>query len=111
MTGPVYERHDIVERPAETAGLVGCRLCEAGFRRAVGGVHVGSQRKGMIPNQPCERVFAAHGGVATEINAKPYLAYVDGAPIKNADGVPRRFGTARTAFKAAQRAAPYVDHR
>ena len=41
----------------ETTELVKCELCEIGFER-VAGVHIGSQRLGMIPNTPCQRVLA-----------------------------------------------------
>lgn len=70
-------------RDEATAGLVQCAHCDAGFC-CVGGIHVGSQRLGMIPSTPCERLFAARGeGAAT---ARPWLAYVDGAPLRKRSG-------------------------
>lgn len=48
---------------AHRAGLIECKLCEDGFRR-VDGFHIGSQSKGMIHNEPCNRVFATYGGTA-----------------------------------------------
>lgn len=64
----------------------------------------------MIPDTPCATVFAAHGGNMTDSNAKPWLAYVDGKPITSALGVPRRFGTAESAYRAACQAAPRRWH-
>lgn len=51
-------------RPSASAALIQCPYCDHsdfGFRR-VNGIHIGSQRYGMIPDTPCERVFAIHGG-------------------------------------------------
>jgi hypothetical protein len=95
--------------PAATAGLVQCPYCDQGFRR-VDGVHIGSQRLGMIPDMPCERVFATHGGSMTEDNTRPWMAYVDGEPLRRASGDARRFATANTAYRAALRAAPKRWH-
>ena len=94
---------------AATAGLVTCGNCDVGFRR-VDGVHIASQRFGMIPNVPCERVFATHGGSMTEDNKRPWLAYVDGAPLRKQSGDARRFATARAAYAAACKAAPRRWH-
>jgi hypothetical protein len=90
-------------QPPATAGLVQCRYCDQGFRR-VAGVHVGSQRLGMIPATPCDRVFATRGGGNHE--ARPWLAYVDGHALHKKGGAPRRFGSAALALAAATRAAP-----
>lgn len=90
-------------RNAATAGLVQCGNCDAGFRR-VEGVHIASQRLGMIPDIPCDRVFATRGaGTDTE---RPWLAYVDGAPLRKKSGEARRFASAETAYRAARKAAP-----
>jgi len=97
-------------KDAATAGLVRCGSCDIGFRRFEG-IHIGSQRKGMIPDVPCERVFATRGsGNMTEDNARPWLAYVDGAPIRKKNGDTRRFATAKAAYAAARKAAPKRRH-
>lgn len=84
-----------------------CSLCTAGFRRE-GGVHVGSQRLGMIPSTPCERVFAARDN-GTPSNPR-FVAYVDGAWLRTPRGDVRRFATKAAATKAARRAAPRMWH-
>lgn len=84
-----------------------CRLCDAGFRR-VGGIHVPSQRLGMIPATPCDRVFAARE--VSVVPGRSYLAYVDGQPILKRDGDARRFASAGAALSAARRAAPRRWH-
>jgi hypothetical protein len=96
-------------RDAATAGLVQCGNCDRGFRR-INGIHIGSQRLGMIPNIPCKRVFAVHGGHATETNDRPYLAYVDGGPLRKRSGEARRFASAEAAYAAACKAAPRRWH-
>jgi hypothetical protein len=88
-----------VIRDAASAGLIQCQLCAAGFRR-VDGVHVGSQHLGMIPNMPCDRVFAARG--ESEHTARPWLAYVDGNPLRKLSGEARRFASPDTAYAAAR---------
>jgi hypothetical protein len=102
------EKHVMI-REAATAGLVTCRLCDADFRR-IGGVHVGSQRRGMIPNTPCDRVFAIHGGNMTDDNRRPWMAYADDALIRKRNGDARRFATARAAYTAACKASPERWH-
>jgi hypothetical protein len=92
-----------------TAGLVTCGYCEHGFRR-VGGIHIGSQRLGMIPDAPCARVFATHGGSMTEDNTKPWMAHVDGEPLRKKSGDARRFASAAAAYDAAREAAPRRWH-
>ncbi len=84
-----------------------CRLCAAGFRRE-DGVHVGSQSLGMIPATPCERVFVVRD--AKPYLRRPWLAHVDGAPLRRMDGVVRRFATARSARDAAFASAPRRWH-
>jgi len=96
-------------RDAATAGLVQCLLCAGGFRR-VDGVHIGSQRLGMISDTPCSRVFATHGGNMTDDNTRPWLAYVDGSSIRKKHGDARRFASAAAAYNAALKAAPRRWH-
>lgn len=103
------DRRGPMIRSAGSAGLVQCANCTAGFRR-VDGVHIGSQRLGMIPNTPCERVFATHGGNMTENNNRPWMAYVDGEPIRKKSGDARRFAAADKAYAAACKAAPRRWH-
>ena len=88
-------------------GAAGCRLCAAGFRR-VDGVHVGSQRLGMIPATPCERVFVARDSVTSP--DRPFVAYVDGAWLRTRGGEVRRFATKAAATRAARRVAPRMWH-
>lgn len=93
-------------RDARGAALARCPHCEAGFRR-VGGVHIGSQRLGMIPDTPCARVFAT----AVDVDAtRPWRAYVDGAPLRGASGGVRCFASPDTAYAAACKAAPRRWH-
>lgn len=54
----------------------------------------------------CELVYAAHVGAATEINARPWLAYVDGDCLRRKSGDGRRFATPAAAYRAACKAAP-----
>ena len=96
-------------RNAATAGLATCSHCDRGFRR-VRGIHIGSQRLGMIPDVPCGRVFAAHGGSMTDDNKRPWMAYVDGDPIRKKSGDARRFATEKAAYAAACKAAPRRWH-
>jgi len=98
-----------VTRNAGSAGLVVCGYCDRGFRR-VDGIHIGSQRLGMIPDAPCDRVFATHGGAMTEDNKRPWMAYVDGDPIRKQSGDARRFSSAKAAYAAARKAAPRRWH-
>ena len=95
--------------PSHTAGLVQCENCDAGFRR-VSGIHIGSQRLGMIPDVPCDCVFAVHGGNMTDDNDRPWMAYVDGDPIRKKSGEARRFASAASAYAAARKAAPKRWH-
>jgi hypothetical protein len=94
---------------AGTAALEKCRHCDRGFRR-VDGIHIPSQSLGMIPATPCDRVFAVHGGNMTDDNKRPWLAYVDGEPIRKQSGDARRFTTAKAAYAAACKAAPRRWH-
>jgi len=98
-----------VIKDAGSAGRITCYYCDQGFRR-VDGVHVASQRLGMIPTTPCDQVFATLGGGMTEDNTRPWLAYVDGEPIRRWSGDVRRFASARTAYTAACKAAPRRWH-
>lgn len=94
---------------AALARCVTCELCDRGFRR-VRGIHIGSQRLGMIPDTPCARVFAIHGGNMTDANARPYMAHVDGDVLRTKSGHGRRFATAEAAYRAALRGAPRRWH-
>jgi len=97
MTAPVI-------KDAGSAGRATCDYCDRGFRR-VDGIHIGSQRHGMIPNAPCDRVFATCDKKAPDIS-RSWLAYVDGAPLRAHNGEIRRYTAASTARRAARRAAP-----
>lgn len=103
MTAPVI-------KDAGSAGLVTCDYCDRGFRR-VDGIHIGSQRLGMIPDDPCDRVFATHGGSMTDDNKRPWMAYVDGDAIRKQSGDARRFSSAKAAYAAACKAAPRRWHQ
>lgn len=87
---------------------VSCYHCEQGFRR-VAGIHIGSQRLGMIPNVPCDRVFASCDKKAPDL-ARSWLAYVDGEPLRTNDGELRRYTSVTTARRAARKAAPRRWH-
>ena len=102
MTEPVI-------KDSGSAGLATCGNCNRGFRR-VDGIHIGSQRLGMIPNTPCDRVFATHIGNATENNSRPWMAYVDGEPVRKKSGDACRFATAEKAYAAARKTAPRKWH-
>ena len=109
IMGQMSQGHVVLIHDAATAGLVRCGNCERGFRR-IGGEHIGSQRMGMIPNIACKRVFAVHGGNMTDENARPWMAYVDGEPLRRASGDARRFSTAAAAYRAACSGAPMRWH-
>jgi hypothetical protein len=94
---------------AATAGRVTCGNCERGFRR-IDGIHIPSQRLGMIPNTPCDRVFAIHGGNMTNDNERPWMAHVDGDVVRKKSGDARRFSSAKAAYIAACKAAPRRWH-
>ena len=96
-------------KDSATAGLATCGNCTRGFRR-VDGIHIGSQRLGMIPDVPCDCVFAVHGGNMTDDNNRPWMAYVDGEPVRKKSGDARRFATAEAAYAAAREAAPRRWH-
>jgi hypothetical protein len=95
-------------REAATAGLATCHCCDQGFRR-VAGIHIGSQRLGMISNEPCARVFATCDQKAPDL-ARSWLACVDGAPLRKGSGEVRRYTSASTARRAARKAAPRRWH-
>lgn len=82
-------------------------MCDAGFRR-VRGIHIPSQRLGMIPEKPCARVGAAVDDAADF--RRRFVAYVDGALLCKRDGEVRRFATATAAVNAARKAAPRRWH-
>lgn len=97
----------IQTRPAESVGLAQCPHCIRGFRR-VGGVHVGSQRLGMIPDTPCGRVLAAYS--ENPESPRPWLASVDGDVLRTQRGEVRRFATFEAAYRAACAGAPRRWH-
>lgn len=100
-----------VVRPAATAGLATCPLCERGIPRSLG-VHVPSQRAGMIQPAPCSRVFATNVERVEEtyLNRRPWVAYVDGDVLRVAGGKQaRRFATPERAYREACRAACRAD--
>lgn len=107
MDDSMKDSREPVIRDAATAALVQCRLCAASFRR-VNGVHVGSQQLGMIANTPCDRVFATCGDDARA--ARPWIAHVDGEPLRKQSGYARRFASPAAAYDAALKAAPLSWH-
>jgi hypothetical protein len=76
--------------------------------RRVDGVHVGSHSLGMIPDTPCERVFATCGDDSNA--ARPWLSHVDGEPLRKQSGEARRFAAPAAAYAAARVAAPRRWH-
>jgi hypothetical protein len=85
-----------------------CGYCDYGFRR-VAGIHIGSQRLGMIPDAPCESVFAVQ--IAATLADRPWIVHVDGEPLlRKRDGEVRRFATATAAVNAGRKAAPRRWH-
>ena len=96
-------------KDSATAGLVTCDYCTRDFRRQ-DGIHIGSQRRGMIPDSPCDRVFAAHSGNLTNDNTRPWMAYVDGDVLRKQSGDARRFSSPKAAYAAACKAAPRRWH-
>jgi hypothetical protein len=96
-------------KDSATAGLATCDYCARDFRRQ-DGIHIGSQRRGMIPDSPCDLVFAAHGGNLTDDNARPWMAHVDGDVLRKQSGDARRFSSAKAAYAAACKAAPRKWH-
>jgi hypothetical protein len=106
---PAHAVDDPVIKDSWATGLVTCAYCERGFRR-VDGIHIGSQRLGMIADVPCDRVFATHGGSMTEDNKRPWMAFVDGGSLRKQSGDARRFSSAKAAYAAARKAAPKRWH-
>jgi hypothetical protein len=64
----------------------------------------------MIPATPCDRVFASHGGNMTDDNKRPWMAYMDGDPVRKKSGDARRFATAEAAYAAACKATSRKWH-
>lgn len=64
------------------------------------------RRSALHGKHACELVYAAHVGAATEINARPWLAYVDGDCLHRKSGDGRRFAAPAAAYRAACKAAP-----
>lgn len=88
--------------------MTACYLCDTGFPICAG-VHYGTQRLGMISNTPCEHAnfWAVHLGNATDINKRPWIAYLRSntrTPLLKANGVPRRFTTKEAALEAGHKA-------
>jgi hypothetical protein len=96
-------------KDSAAAGLVTCGYCDRGFRR-MNGIHIGSQRLGMIPNSPCARVFVLHDGKMTSDNKRPWMAHVDGDVLRKCRGDVRHFSSPKTAYTAARKAAPQKWH-
>lgn len=86
-----------------------CANCDHGFRR-VEGLHIGSQRLGMIPSTPCDRVLAVCNKRSEVPLARSWLAYVDGSPLRTPGGEFRRYTSKSTAYRAARKAAPRRWH-
>ena len=84
-----------------------CGNCDVGFRR-VDGIHIGSQRLGMIPNTPCERVGAVADSKAA--SRQRWVPHVDGAVLRKKDGEIYRFATATAAVRKARATAPKRWH-
>lgn len=103
--GAVAEVHE-----SASTKRVTCPLCDRGFRR-VDGVHISSQRLGMIPSTPCARVFAVLALEETRDEAHPWIAYVDGQRLLNKrSGEVRRFASVGDASFAARKASPRRWH-
>jgi len=100
MTAPFIANRADVEEP--------CGYCERTFRR-VHGIHIGSQRLGMIPSEPCTRVAAVEQPSISN-NKKPWLAFVDGEALRDRHGEVKRYTTAAHAYRAACKAAPKRWH-
>jgi len=103
----VYREAPAVAATNTPVNLDTCDYCDRGFRR-VEGVHIGSRRLGMIPNEPCGRVRA----ICTDVTDgwKPWEARVDGETLRKPHGEPRRFSSAHAAYAAACKAAPKKWH-
>ena len=78
----------------------GCDLCHVWGHRRVGGIHIPTQRIGMIPATTCRAIFA----VPCKLTPSRWIAYVDGKPIPD-----RTWGTAGGALRAARKLAPYRE--
>ncbi len=98
----------VLVKDVGTSESTTCDYCDRGFRR-VDGIHIGSQRLGMIPNASCDRVLATCDKKAPDI-ARSWLACVDGAPLRTSGGELRRYTSASTARRAARKAAPRRWH-
>lgn len=105
----IDRRDDEREPSPEPPSLVSCGNCDHGFRR-VEGIHIGSQRLGMIPNTPCDRVTAVCDKRPEVPLARSWLAYIDGSPLRARNGDVRRYTTKSTAQRAARKAAPRKWH-
>lgn len=87
-----------------------CTLCERGFRRK-DGMHLPSQRLGMIPVTACDAVQALKLGEPNQTltfkggPGRQWSAWVDGKILRDARGVGRGFATEDAALRAARKAA------
>ena len=105
----IDRRDDEREPSPEPQSLASCGNCDRGFRR-VEGIHIGSQRLGMIPNTPCDRVIAVCDKRPNVPLARSCLAYVNGSPLRARNGDVRRYTSKSTAYRAARKAAPRKWH-
>ena len=77
----------------------------------------------MIPDSPCDRVFAVRGGNSlaswvarttsagmTDDNKRPWMTYVDEDVLRKKSGDGRRFSSDGAAYAAACKAAPKKRH-
>ncbi len=92
-----------------------CGNCEIGFRR-VNGIHIGSQRLGMIPDTPCDAIVATkfnHGDDHERYKGgarRNWGVYVDGELLRTKAGVGRAWTTEAAALRAGRKAAPKRWH-
>lgn len=92
-----------------------CGDCEAGFRR-VDGIHIGSQRLGMIPDTPCDAIVAeryGHGDDSMRYQGGPRRQWgvrVDGELLLTKAGVGRAYTTEAAALRAGRKASPKRWH-
>lgn len=87
----IYLAFHLDDEPTITAPK--CHLCRCGHRR-VDGIHVPTQRIGMIKATLCRSIVA----VPCKLVLGRWLAYVDGKPIPD-----RTWGTANGAVRAARK--------
>ena len=92
-----------------------CGNCDVGFRR-VNGIHIGSQRLGMIPDTPCDAIVATRYGSGNDHEnykggpRRQWGVYVDGELLRSKRGVGRAFTSEEAAVRAGRKAAPKRWH-